>query len=311
MRTLACCFAVLLIASAVQAVPLFVVAGQSNAAGQGLSSEVPRNDRILPEVLYYRFHTDGSTGVRTGEPFPLAGTFGPEVGAVRVLHAELGSDFAVVKVAQSATPLATTNLPDWSPDSPGELYDQLIDQINAARLDLAGLGETAELAGLFWMQGEQDAKSGNRGGGSAVTYPQPATAESYGANLTAFMESLRTDLGAAELPLFVGQINIGDDPTINTRPDSPHNTPFGEWDFTPTIQAAQAGVAAADPHVYLVPTAGFPLHNDYLHFNTEGQLALGAAFAERYLETVVPEPNGWLLLAGLAATSNWPLKRKR
>ena len=290
---------VILFASTAHAVPMFIIAGQSNAAGQAPSAGL--NSSQQKDVLYYRFDSDNASGTSVSGKIPLSGTIGPEFQIANALAERLTSEIAIVKVAMSGTPLAVSSGLDWNPASTNELYSRLVTTVNTARSDLARMGRSGrstELAAVFWMQGEQDAKSGNLGGGSAPP-PQPSTANNYQANLTTFIQSLRSDLGAPNLPFFIGQINIGDSPSIVTRPDSPYNTPFGEWDNTPTIQAAQLAVASAVPNSYLVPTVGFTQLTDYLHFDTLGQIALGNAFASRFLE-VVPEPSSLPMLIGLA-----------
>lgn len=297
--------------SAARAVPLFLIAGQSNAAGQAPTSEISRAQvSQQAEVLYYRYDSDGRTGTLTNGKVPLSGTFGPEFEAANVLAHALSSDIALVKVAAGGTPLAMASGLDWDPASANELYDRLLANIRTAQNDLAGSGRSVELAAMFWMQGEQDAKSGNQAGGGAPL-PQPVTASSYQENLTTLVVRLRTDLGTPNLPFFIGQINIGDDPNIVTTPDSSHNTAFGEWDYTETIQAAQLAVATADPNAYLVETSGLTHLSDYLHFDTAGQLALGDAFANSYL-ALVPEPaTAVLLLFGLLAPLCRPAHARR
>jgi len=207
-------------------------------------------------------------------------------------------DVALVKVAVGGTTLLQRPGSDWSPNSSGELYDRLVNNVSSAMSSLQADGKTPILAGLFWMQGESDGKSGNLAGGQTPPR-QPETADAYEANLSEFIARVRTDLAVADLPVFVGQIKIGDDPSIITDPDSNFNTPFGEWDGTPTIQAAQNAVAGADPRTYLVPTDSFSLGDDFLHFDQAGQLDLGEAFANAYLQEV-PEPSpGVLMLIGL------------
>jgi hypothetical protein len=55
------------------------------------------------------------------------------------------------------------------------------------------------------------------------------------------------------------------------------------------VRQAQANVAADDPISYLIVTDAFPLKNDNLHFNAAGQILLGEAFADSYVQSV-PEP---------------------
>lgn len=190
--------------------------------------------------------------------------------------------------------------PPVNVSSHGELYDTLISNVNSANAVLRADNKQPRISGLFWMQGESDGKSGNLAGG-ATPPPQPATAEAYGKNLADFIAKVRSDLGVADLPVFVGRVKIGDNPAITTDPDSNFNTSFGEWGYTPTIQAAQAAVAAADSRVLLVETDSLTLGSDFLHFDQPGQVGLGKAFAQAYLASV-PEPSCHILFGvGLMA----------
>ena len=275
---------------------IFIVAGQSNAGGQAGDEGLPEELLSQPDVKYWYDTERGYSNNSFRELEPLNSTFGPELNLGRILADHLEDEVAIVKRSIGGTELA--EIPgqvDWNPNSSRELYASLLRHINAAKADVVSRGDTPHVAGLFWMQGESDAKSGGLIGSSFIP-PQPETADTYEANLTQFIASLRADLNSPELPVFVGEINIGDDPSITTDPDSDYNTSFGEWDFTPTVQAAQAAVAAANSRTYLIETQQFSLLPDYLHFDQAGQLALGAAFANAYLATV-PEPScGCLLL---------------
>ena len=267
---------------------VFIVAGQSNASGRTSSIDLPAELASQPEVLYW-FETD--RGFRRDRFFdlrPLQRSFGPEISLGRTLADNLSEQVVIVKVAFGGTVLASIEgRSDWSPDSSGELYDKLISNLEGARDVLVADGKDVNFAGLFWMQGESDGKSGTLGGGQTVP-PQPDTANAYEANLAGLIDNLRTDLATPSMPAFIGQIKIGDDPGVVTVPDSPFNTTFGEWDYTPVIQASQAAVAAADPNAYLIETGDISLGSDFLHFDEAGQLALGNAFAASYLQTTVP-----------------------
>jgi len=277
------------------AVQVFVVAGQSNAVGAPSARGLPDSLTDQTDVLYW-YEVGGTTSRdRFVDLGPVNGTFGPELALGRTLSQRLSDDVAVVKVAFGGTTLAMLGgSQDWSPNSSRELYDKLVDNVNAANSALLADNRQPQLAGLFWMQGESDGKSGNLAGGQSPP-PQPETAEAYADNLTDFITRVRTDLGLAQLPVLVGKIKIGDNPGVTTNPDSDFNTSFGEWGYTPTIQAAQVAVAAADSNVFLVETNQISLGSDFLHFDQAGQVDLGEAFAEAYL-VQVPEPSCFVLL---------------
>jgi len=283
--------------TAANGVEIFIVAGQSNADGVAPSAGLPSSLANQTDVPYWyvtrKFNSGNAFSSTLG---PLGGQFGPELSLGRDLADALSEDIVIVKVTNSGVPLVQRSGADWSPDSSGEAFDLLISNVLAAQTNLIGAGETPRIAGLFWMQGESDAKSGIVGTpGFSPPPPQPSTANAYEANLTNFIASVRNDLGVADLPVFVGKINIGDNPAI-TNPVSNYNTVVGQWDFTPAIQAAQAAVADADPNAYLIETDQLNPISDFVHFNQPGQVALGEAFAASYLATI-PEPSCLILLA--------------
>jgi len=289
-------------ATAASEVEVFIVAGQSNAQGVPSTAGLPRSLTNQTDVPYWYRSGGSSSGNAFSALRPLRGTFGPELSIGRALTDALSEEIVIVKVTVDGVPLVErpTEL-DWSSNSTGEGYDLLISNVLAAQSNLIAAGKTPRIAGLFWMQGESDGKSGV-GSGRYGPPPQPASANAYATNLTDFIASVRTDLSTAEMPFFIGEINIGDDPSF-TSPVSDYNTKFGTWDYTSTIQAAQAAVANADPLSYLIETDQFSLGNDFLHFNQAGQLDLGEAFAAAYLATV-PDPSCFLLFAtGVVAFS--------
>ena len=270
---------------------VFIVAGQSNGSGRARSKDLPAKFLVQPDVRFW-FDTDyGSTRGAFQDLTPQSRYIGPEINLGRVLADSLEDEVTIIKVSQGGTTLAPfSGRTDWSPDSPGELYDKLIRNVNEATAAIISRGDTPQLAGMFWMQGESDGKSS----GGGFHPPQPVTANAYEGRLTEFIAKVRGDLSHPELPFFIGEINIGDNPAI-TVPESNYNTSFGAWDYTPTIQTAEAAVAAADPRVHFVGTQEFSLLPDFLHFDQAGQLDLGEAFAKSYLATV-PEPSSCCLL---------------
>ena len=290
---------------------IFIVAGQSNAVGHGSAIGLPEELLLQPDVRYWYDTEHGYSRNSFLDLKPLKSKFGPELNAGRILADHLEDEVAIIKRSIGGTELAQIQgQGDWNPNSSRELYDSLIRNVNAAKADIISQGNLPHVAGLFWMQGESDAKSGSLAVDN-YTPPQPETANAYEANLINLIASLRTDLSSPELPVFIGEIHIGDDPSITTDPDSDFNTSFGEWDYTPTVRAAEAAVAAADPRTFLIETQDFSLGSDYLHFDQAGQLALGAAFAHAYLATL-PEPStGCLLLVSVCAGLGFRPRRRR
>ena len=276
----------MLLSHQAEAVQVFIIAGQSNATGQGNRGGLDRDIQLQPDVRYW-YDTDRGISRKPGSRDrgfstlrPLGGTIGPELGAGHILADSIEEEIVIVKVAQGGTTLTQLDrATDWSIDSTDELYDKLISNVQQATEALVAEGKQVDLAGFFWMQGESDAISSS---------PLPDGAvESYQTNLERFIQKTRDDLATPQLPFFIGKLRIGDGTDFRT-------SVFGTYDFTPDIWAAQAGAAASDPDTYLIDTSDFSLKDDHLHFNQAGQLDLGMAFANAYLQTL-PEPSTVLL----------------
>jgi len=78
---------------------------------------------------------------------------------------------------------------DFSFDSVGEYYDNIVTEINAIKSWMAARDKAYIFEGIIWWQGQADATSS--------TY-----ATFYGANLTAFYDGLVTETGNANLKLY-------------------------------------------------------------------------------------------------------------
>ena len=266
-----------------ETVQLFIIAGQSNATGKASRAGLPDELKVQPDVRYW-YDTDHGLSTKSGTAErgfrtiqPLQGRIGPETGAADTLADAIDEEIAIIKVSQGGTTL-TKRLghTDWNVDSTGELYDKLIDNVTEAKSQLLAEGKQVHLAGFFWLQGSSDAISG------AAALPDGSVA-AYQNNLERLIQETRADLAVPELPFFIGEIKVGNGSNFNT-------SIFGTYDFTPEIQAAQAGAAADDPNTYFIDSSSFALQNDHLHFNQAGQLDLGRAFANSYLATI-PEPS--------------------
>jgi hypothetical protein len=271
--SLAACLALWVITALTSAaaadVPLFVFAGQSNAVGINNVSELtPGQLAAQPNVLFYGPNETGSTwgSFTPSATSPNAtGSFGAEISTGRTISNALGgSPVAQVKYAVSGTNL----FDQWNPGGSGNLYDAMVARVNQSIADLqTQRGETAYVAGFFWMQGESDAMSA-------------AFRGDYAANLTNLIASVRAEFGKPNLPFVFGQI-------IDFAP--PDST---------SVRAQQQAVADAVPTTAFILTDDLP-HNDFIHFSGQGIYTMGERFAAGYL-SIVPEP-GSLVLAAAAA----------
>ena len=253
-------------------IKVFLLGGQSNMDGRAATSGLPTSPANLQQpqtdVLFYE---GGSLrGLQPG-----SGTdFGPEITFGRTIADALPDEnFALIKYAVGGTSLHT----DWDPVT-GPRYSSFQNTVAAGLTALttgANAGNTYEIVGMLWTQGERDAKDGR-------------TTSEYEADLNGLIAAVRSDYGDADdLPLFFSRLSDG-------------QTDISSGQLI-AIRAAQGNVAAGDAEAYLVDTDGFGLNSGALHFNAAGQIALGQAFGQAYLSTA-PEPSS-LVLVGIGAVA--------
>ena len=237
-----------------QPTQVFILAGQSNMVGSGVTAEVPDRWRTAPANL--RLFVDGEVC-----PWLSGDRFGPEVGfGVELATALPDTRIVLLKVARSGANLYY----DWNPDGVsrgdedvyrGPVYPALLASMDALSARLRRQGETTVTAGMLWMQGERD---------SVIE----AMADAYDMNLRAFIRRVRLDLGPG-LPFLMGQVS----PRIIELPGLRYRHAFRE-----TVRRAQAAVAESVPGVALICTDDLP-QSDNLHFTTAGLLELGRRYA--------------------------------
>ena len=134
--------------------PMFIFAGQSNMVGFGAHLEetspaLPTDDS---RVLYW----DESLRAWSARlpPAGSAGTFGPDVTALRRLADRLHEHVLAVKFAVNGSGLAY----DWDPSRPDGLYARL--RAAVADAIVAPVGRRwPKVNGFFWMQGERDGET--------------------------------------------------------------------------------------------------------------------------------------------------------
>lgn len=240
-------------------VRLFILAGQSNMVGAGVTAELPEKFRTTPPNM--RLSEGGEW-----RELLWHDRFGPELGFGRAVSEALPDDEVVLlKVARSGANLYY----DWNPDGVskgpedtyrGPLYPVLMSQLEALKNELAEAHQFVELSAMLWMQGERD---------SVIE----VMADTYEANLTAFIKQVRRDTGHGTLPFLLGQIA----PRCYLMDEQKFRHEFRE-----RVQEAQRRVADADPWAEFVRSADLP-QSDNLHFDTAGQVELGRRFARAYL----------------------------
>lgn len=258
-----------------ETVRVFLLAGQSNMEGLGQNSQLSGALAApLPGVKIWRDDVGAGRGFVDLEPGFGSGTgrtgggsrFGPELGfGHRLAEAFPGETIYLVKYAVGGTNLHE----QWNPET-GAHFETFAEVTSRALGELDSLGVDFTLEAMLWTQGERDTRFVNM-------------ADAYEENLPAFIEAVRIDQHAPEMPFFLSRLS-------SQQTDLPAAT-------LATVRAAQQATAAADPLAIMIDTDAFGMGTDNLHFNTAGMLALGEAFADRYLaQQGVPEPASAVLL---------------
>lgn len=252
----------------------YLIAGQSNADGYALGAGVLDYGSLAPAydlfdigreelvseyemVTIFRGAYDNGSGSwqYLAPGFGITGNgnrFGPELSFGHVVQGFFDEQIALIKYARGGTSLAY----EWNPES-SEInqYDYFIHTVANAIAEEEAFGVELKITGLLWMQGEEDATNFEM-------------AENYRQNLAHFISRVRLDLGLPDLEIYIGTIA---------------NSSI--WTYREIIWDAQQEVAVADPSVFLVDGKDLPLLFDdgtgagYIHYSTQGQVALGELFA--------------------------------
>jgi len=163
---------------------LYVLAGQSNALGNGSNaSSYPNNREVDVRIQFYWVEPGlGSSGGEwtTLKPQPGVypkGHFGPEVSLAHSAYAAGIQNIAVFKFAKGSTSLFS----DWRPGDPSGLFATLSNEMTRA-LDELGKRNPLKAECFIWIQGESDAENQEK-------------AAAYGRNLAVLLKLARRQLG--------------------------------------------------------------------------------------------------------------------
>ena len=174
---------------------------------------------------------------------------------LRSVAKRLATSTATVKLTLSLTLGGTALYNDWAPTTGGQ-YKGFMSTARAALANLDASKTEYEIVGMLWLQGESDAHE-NR-------------AEGYEKNLTAFIEHMREQFKAPEMPFVIARVM---------------NHYGGKTGQAKIVRDAQQKIAETDPHAAWFDTDGLPL-NDPGHYNGEGLIEIGKRFAKAYSEIV-------------------------
>ncbi len=214
---------------------LFLLIGQSNMAGRGKIEEQDKvenpNIYMLTKELKWVVAKDpvhfdkGAAGVGLCSEF------------AREIHkADPKSTIGLIPCAAGGT-----SLDQWQPGKP--LYTTAVARAKEAM-------KQGTLTGILWHQGESDAK--------------PELIATYPARFETMIKQLRTDLGAENVPVLIGEIIPG----------------HGNHD---AVNVALAETAKNTPTAALVSSAD--LGKKQLHYDSADYRTLGKRYAEVFLKS--------------------------
>ncbi|BBI35366.1 sialate O-acetylesterase [Cohnella abietis] len=233
---------------------LWVIAGQSNAAGYGKG---PVND--APEMGIHLLRNSGKWDLAT-HPFNESTQtihienretanpgHSPFLAFARILKRETGYPVGLIQTALGGSPLKA-----WNPEEEGTLYRNMLSIVQSAG---------GSVRGVVWYQGCSDAN--------------PDESVTYAKRFGTMVSHWRQDLGVADLPFITVQLNrhTGVNPTLE------ENKSWG------TVREAQRAVAKEIPHVTVVPAIDCPL-SDEIHNSPAGNLLIGERMARAALATI-------------------------
>jgi hypothetical protein len=245
---------------------VFLLAGQSNMDGRGivkdLTGDLAHYATPQPNVRI-NFSAGGlhrpllvSKGIEPLRPgfsaTPLlknptipTQTFGPEVSfGDSMAQALPGRQLLLVKFAEGGSNLRE----DWNPNQKGKLYEQFIQFVRSTKRMIEAQGNSCQIRGMLWHQGESDFKS-----------PEGV----YQAELTNFIGHVRSDLELPNLPFLMGQVY-----------DNSQRA---------GIATAQLAVTKLVPNTAVVESKGLTTLDKGTHFDAKSQIELGNRFAREML----------------------------
>ena len=234
-------------------VAVFLFCGQSNMESRGGSPA--KAGHAKPCENFYEFMK-----VKKDRKFIKAGSTrrsGPETALAYALDARFaGKKAYVVKSAAGGTSLFSK----WKAGT-GGCYKIFVKEVDKAFALLKKEGLEPYVAGMFWMQGEEDSKDYNRKHG-----------KEYDKNLTEYIAHMRETYGK-DMPFVFGRIH---DKLITAKPCKGKSF-AGAND----VRDGMAKVDKADPLTTMVDTDSFPLAGG-VHYSNKGIWDMGEAFAKEW-----------------------------
>ena len=263
---------------------VYYFGGQSNMDGYGFNDQLPDSlKKKIPNSVIFNGKRDnegslnGGIGIWSnvepghgnmfqtdGSSNSLSGMFGPELSFANKMT-ESGDKIAIIKYSFGGTALYPgAGYGDWHPDQKRINHlDNALSTINNA-FDVADINRDGRLdrlipSGIIWMQGESDAEHSKE------------ASEAYYGNLKNLINLLRASLRNEKLPVIIGKINDSR-MTSNRGPTQP---------YIKIVNSAQKKFTEEDDCAsYVTETESYQFSNDAWHYDTDGFIKMGIAFAK-------------------------------
>lgn len=225
---------------------LFLLAGQSNMAGQGIvgAEDLKSHTRILAQAK------DGTWRLAV-DPIhydkPVAGVGLGRSFAGVLTEANESISIGLVPAACGGSPIASWEPGAFHDQTKTHPYDDALKRVGRAMQD-------GVLKGILWHQGESDST--------------PARAAAYRTRLQALIQRFRVDLNAPRLPFIIGQ--------LGQFPEKPWNP------SRHTIDEAHQILAQEMDRVAFVSSDHLTCKSDNIHFDTRSLHAFGRRYAHVY-----------------------------
>ncbi|MHB1484742.1 MAG: sialate O-acetylesterase [Saccharofermentanales bacterium] len=228
---------------------LYVIAGQSNAAGYG---RTPIEDPADPMVHLYKNSGRWDMAVHpmndsTGSIHEANAEYSNSGHSPFLSFAKKMSRYLNYPIGLIQTSLGGSGLDAWNPAKNGILYENMVDIVYDCT------GKAGRVAGILWYQGCSDCSS--------------ALAATYHERFACFVDSLRKDFHDSELPVYTVQLNkyFGEDNADQHR----------SWSM---IREIQRKAARTIHNVYVIPTMDLAL-SDLIHNSSSSNMVIGERLA--------------------------------
>jgi D-aminopeptidase len=251
------------------AVNVFLLAGQSNMAGADSEVAVPPGFQRTAADRETRFTAaplpDGEVSPRFVPWGEIEGheakgklVHGPEVGLARALHLAGWRNVAIIKVYANFS----RDVRGWPWGEGGDLFTAWTKFVDARLAEIAAEGRKAIICGFVWHQGIDDAIHGK-------------LASQYQHNLSDLIGVLRKRYATDQTPFVLAR-------SVNSRMAQPltdheHTSPMAQ------VRRSQVNVGESVPYAAWIDVDDLPNENTH-HFSADSQMVIGRRFGEAFLK---------------------------